>query len=268
MNEKHTIKTVGIAGTGALGSTVARAMIKGIDGLALTHLSDIAPKAEFELPYVSFDTLAEKCDIIVECLPPKAVLDLAKKVLEAQKTLIMISGCALLMYPEILDIHKASTGPNKARIIIPSGALLGLDGVKSLRETGISSSKIASTKRPIGFTGAPYVDEMGIDLTQIKTKTKIFEGNALEAAKGFPVNVNVAATLSLAGIGAEKTRVEIWADPGVKGNTHEITVEGEHSRITSKIENTPDPKNPKSSMLAAQSIIVALKDINSALVVL
>lgn len=108
---------------------------------------------------------------------------------------------------------------------------------------------------------------MGIDLTSITKMTRIFEGTALEAAKGFPANVNVAATLSLAGIGAEKTRVEIWADPDAKGNAHEFTVEGEFSTLTSRIVNMPDPANPKSSMLAAQSIVSVLEDLNSALVV-
>ena len=264
MCDKDAIKTVGIAGTGALGSAVARALINGIDGLKLTHLSDLNPNKDFLLPYVSFDELAQTCDIIIECLPPKAVPELAEKVLKAQKTLIMISGCALLMFPEILDIHKTT----HSRIIVPSGALTGIDGIKALKELGIIKSKIASTKNPRGFIGAPYVDKMGIDLAQIKTKTLIFEGNALEAAKGFPANVNVAATLSLAGIGAEKTAVQIWADPDAKGNMHEVTVEGTYSTLYTRIENMPDPQNPKSSMLAAQSIVATLKDINNQLVIL
>ena len=112
------------------------------------------------------------------------------------------------------------------------------------------------------------MEEMGIDLSQIKTRTKIFEGNAIEASKGFPANVNVAATLSLAGIGAENTNVEIWADPEATGNSHAIIVEGEFSTIKATVENMPDPANPKSSMLAAQSIVTCLEDMNNALVVL
>lgn len=263
-----TKTTIGIAGLGAIGSAVGRVLIEGIDGLEWTHASDISNEHTFDVTYVPMEQLAEHCDIVIECLPPHAVPDLAKSVIKAQKTLIMISGCALLMYPEIIDTHKQSTDPHKARIIVPSGALAGIDGVKALKELGIKSSKIASTKHPRGFIGAPYVYKMGINMEQIKVKTKIFEGNALEAAKGFPANVNVAATLSLAGIGAEKTQVEIWADPAAKGNTHEITVEGEYSKITSRIESTPDPTNPKSSMLAAQSIVCLLKDLNSGIVII
>jgi len=259
---------VGIAGTGAIGSAVAKALLNGIDGLTLTAISDITPNPEFNVPNVDFDRLVEQSDIIIECLPPAAVPKLGIKAIKAQKALILISSCALLIYPEILDTHNSIPKGQRGRIIVPSGALSGLDGVKALKKLGIKNSKIASTKKPLGFTGAPYVEEMGIDLGTITKPTRIFEGNATEAAKGFPANVNVAATLSLASIGAENTRVEIWADPDIAGNTHEITVEGEYSRIEAKIINTPDPNNPKSSMLAAQSIVSCLEDMNNALVVL
>ena len=259
--------TVGIAGLGAIGSAVGRALNKGIDGLEWIAASDLEPNDEFDVPLITFEELAEQCDIIIEALPPKAVPELAKKVFEKQKTLILISSCALLMFPEIQKWHNLST----SRIIVPSGALAGIDGVKGLKELGIQKSIIASTKPPRGFAGAPYVEEMGINLDQIQAKgvkTKIFEGNALEAAKGFPANVNVAATLSLAGIGSQNTEVEIWADPEAIGNSHEITLTGDFSTLSMRIENKPDPANPKSSMLAAQSIVAALKDMNSALVVL
>ena len=106
------------------------------------------------------------------------------------------------------------------------------------------------------------------DLSAIHDPTRIFAGNALEAAAGFPANVNVAATLSLAGIGPERTQVEIWADPQAQGNTHAIEVTSEFSTFRASIENTPDPANPKSSMLTAKSIIRILRDQKDALVVL
>ncbi|MCB9983176.1 MAG: DUF108 domain-containing protein [Rhodospirillales bacterium] len=262
-----TTQTVGIAGLGAIGSAVGRALVKGIDGLEWTAASNLEPVPEFSIPLVSFEDLAKRCDIIIEALPPGVVPELTKHVFAEQKTLILISSCALLMFPEILDTHKST----HSRILVPSGALAGIDGIKGLKELGIEKSIIASTKKPSGFSGAPYVDKMGINLEQIQSsgvKTKIFEGNALEAAKGFPANVNVAATLSLAGIGPEKTQVEIWADPDAKGNSHEINVYGEFSHLNARITNRPDPANPKSSMLAAQSIVTVLKDMNKAIVVL
>ncbi len=265
-----TPTTIGIAGLGAIGSAVAKALTqgKGINGFTLTQTSDLINNTSTDIPQsipnVDFDTLCKNCDLIIECLPPHIVPELTKYVFKHQKTLILISSCALLIYPKILEKQKLST----SRIFIPSGALLGLDGVKALKQLGIKSSKIASTKPPLGFSTAPYVEEMGIDLNAINTKTRIFEGNALEAAKGFPANVNVAATLSLAGIGPKETKVEIWADPDAIGNSHEITVIGEYSQISAKITNSPDPKNPKSSMLAAQSIVALLKGLSYPLTVL
>ena len=259
---------VGIAGVGAIGSAVGRALTKGIDGLDWIAASEIAPKDEFDIPYVSFDELIDRCDIIIEALPPEVVPELAIKVIEAQKTLVLISSCALLIYPEILNTHNSIPRAKRGRIIVPSGAITGIDGVKALQKMGIQKCTITSTKNPKGFIGGAYVEEMGIDLTQLEGRTKIFEGNAREAAKVLPANINVAATLSLAGLGPEKTAVEIYTDPKAVGNHHQIEVVSEFSTFRMEVQNTPDPANPKTSMVAAQSIIAYLEDINNALVVL
>lgn len=257
-------KKVGIAGMGAIGSAVARALVSGINGYVLHAASDISPSDEFPIPYMDFNQLSEESDIIIEALPPKVVPELTKAVFTYNKPLILVSGCALLLFPEI----KEQDGFNLNRIIVPSGALSGLDGVASLAQMGIQSAEIATTKKPMGYAGAPYIIDNNIDLSAITEKQRLFSGNAREAAKAFPANINVAATLSLAGIGPEKTRVDIWADPNVPGNTHEIRVVGEFSTITGKVENTPDPANPKSSMLAAASVISVLKKLENKLVTL
>lgn len=249
---------VGLAGCGALGTIVAKALIEGIEGYELIGIADIR-KPPFDVPLMGFEELAEKADLVIECLPPKEVPNLAQIVLEKNKHLILISAAALLLYPEIESWAAKSRGC----IIVPSGALSGLDAVSALNCAGIQSAKICSTKPPKGFTGAPYVMQEQINLDAIREKTKLFEGNALEAARAFPANVNVAASLSLAGIGPDKTRVEVWADPDIKGNSHEITVFGERSTLVSKVENTPDPANPKSSMLAGYSIVAWLKKQNA-----
>ncbi|CAG0903892.1 unnamed protein product [Cyprideis torosa] len=204
---------------------------------------------------MSFAELAEACDMVVECLPPKIVPALAQEVLSRDKDLMMISACALLLSPEINDMASTSKG----RIIVPSGAIAGLDAISALGCAGIDSATIATTKHPRGLKGAPYIVQENIDLESLTETTRIFKGNAREAAKAFPANVNVAATLSLAGIGAEKTQVEVWADPDAKGNCHEITVTGGSSTIKTSVANLPDPTNPKSSMLAGYSIVAALK---------
>lgn len=256
---------VGIAGAGAIGSAVIRALqsAQGIDGFSLHAISDPYCDTDFGVENVSFDTLIEQSNLIIECLPAHIVPELATKVFQKNKDIIFISSAALLVYPEILETHKAS----QSRAYLPSGALCGLDGVIAMKEMGIQSATIASNKKPSGFSGAPYIVENAMDLSAITGRTLIFEGNALEASKGFPANVNVAATLSLAGVGANDTRVEIWADPDAKGNSHEITVKSAYSTLTSRIENMPDPANPKSSVLAAQSIVATLRNMTNALVI-
>lgn len=258
-------KTVGIAGIGAIGSAVARALAndEGISGFKLTCISDPSPLHDFGVPQVDFDTLINQCDLVIECLPAHIVPELAIKAFHANTDIIFISSAALLIYPEILEAQKSS----KSTAYVPSGALCGLDGVKAMRGLGIKNSKIATTKKPSGYSGAPYVVKNNIALNEITDPTCIFKGNAMEAAIGFPANINVAATLSLAGIGAQNTLVEIWADPAATGNSHEITVQSTYSTMVSRIENMPDPANPKSSVLAAQSIIAMLRDLSQSIVI-
>ncbi len=263
--DSNALLKVGVAGVGAIGRAVCNALTQepGIDGLILHRIADQKPCPDFGVRQVDFPSLAEACDLIVECLPSAIVPSLAQEVFRFNKDMIVISSAALLLFPEILETQKNSG----SRIIIPSGALAGLDGVKAMREMGIESALISSIKPPKGFEGAPFIVEKKIDLSSIKTKTLIFSGNAQDASKAFPANVNVAATLSLAGIGAEKTHVEVWADPAAFSNTHEITVKTRYSTLTSRIENMPDPANPKSSVLAARSIIAALRDLNQSVVI-
>lgn len=259
-----TIK-VGIAGVGAIGGAVTKKLLssEGIDGFALRCICDPNSGEQYNVDNVSLEKLVDASDLIIECLPAAEVPTLASMVFKANKDIIFISSAALLVYPQILDELQNSG----SRAHLPSGALCGLDGVIAMKEMGIEHAQIASTKPPLGFNGAPFVMETGLDLTEITEKTMIFSGNALEASKGFPANINVAATLSLAGIGAEKTCVEIWADPVATGNAHEITVKSAYSTLTSRIENMPDPANPKSSVLAAQSIIATLRNMSNALVI-
>lgn len=260
---KDTGYKVGIVGLGAIGSAVAKALIDGIDGMHLHAISDPAPSTDTPCPNLSQDDLVQQCDLVIECLPPNLVADLTRLCLTHEKDMIMISACALLINPELESQIKVKN----SRIIVPSGALSGIDGVSSLKHLGIKSARITTTKKPQGYVGAPYITQNNVDLSAITTPTQIFKGNAQDAATGFPANVNVAATLSLAGIGPQNTQVEIWADPAITGNRHDIEVVGEFSTIRSIIENTPDPKNPKSSMLAAQSIVATLHNMTGQLII-
>lgn len=245
---------IGVAGCGALGTIVCNALQDGINGYDFIAVSDVND-TPYTVPNLNFNELTAQCDVIVECLPPAIVPTLAKATFDQDKTLIMISACALLLYPDIQIMAEKSNG----RLLIPSGAIAGLDAISALKVAGIDSATIATTKLPKGLKGAPYVIENNIDLDALHDPKMIFRGNAYEAAKAFPANVNVAATLSIAGIGPEQTMVEVWADPHAAGNKHEIIVTGGSSTIRTAVENLPDPTNPKSSMLAGYSIVAALK---------
>lgn len=264
MNTQSDIK-IGIAGMGAMGRAVARALLSGgVPGYVLAAASDLTPASGFDIPFVDFNELAVRCELIVECLPASAVPALMQAAVDKKRDVVLISSAALLLFPEILDQKPTNSG----RIIVPSGAIAGLDGVQALAQSGIISSRIASTKKPAGYAGAPFIQKQSIDLSLIKKRTNLFTGNALEAARAFPANVNVAASLSLCGAGPVQTQVEIWADPEATGNTHEIWAEGKNSKIYTKVENMPDPENPKTSMLAAQSILSVLKKLNQPMVIL
>ncbi|MCB1680646.1 MAG: DUF108 domain-containing protein [Rhodospirillales bacterium] len=256
---------VGVAGIGAIGRTVCQALTEtpGLEGLILHRFADQKSHPDLHVPQVDFSALAQECDLIVECLPAHQVPELAKEAFQYNRDLIIISSAALLLTPDILEWQKACS----SRIFIPSGALAGLDGVKAMREMGIESALISSFKPPKGFEGAPYIVQEKIDLSALTEKTLLFSGNALDASQAFPANVNVAATLSLAGIGPKRTQVEVWADPETVSNTHQITVKTQFSTLTSRIENMPDPANPKSSVLAARSIIATLRERNQSVVV-
>ncbi|HEY0424943.1 MAG TPA: aspartate dehydrogenase domain-containing protein, partial [Rhodopila sp.] len=152
-----------------------------------------------------------------------------------------------------------------ARIVVPTGALLGLDAVRAAAEGPIESISIETRKPPMGLIGAPYLEKHGIDVMDLIQPLLVFEGNALDAAAGFPANVNVAAALALAGIGPIRTQVRIWADPGISRNIHTITVEAEAARFTMTIENVPSVENPKTGKLTALSLLACLRGLVSPL---
>ena len=254
---------IGVAGAGAIGSVVCRSLIDGIDGFELVAVSDLdiaratlsIERPDTTIPFCSIDELIERCDWIVEALPAKQARDVALQVLAKNKTLVAISSSALLTYPEIIETAKIS-----GRILVPSGAIAGIDAISSLAEKGIVSLKLQTTKLPTSFSGAPYIVEQKIDVHAITEPTIIFSGNALDAARAFPANVNVAATLALSSrLPPKDIQVVIIADPAARSNAHEITVDGGLSQLKFKIENLPDPNNPKSSAMTALSIVSLLR---------
>jgi aspartate dehydrogenase len=146
-----------------------------------------------------------------------------------------------------------------ARINVPSGAILGLDAVRAAALGEIKHVSMVTRKPPAALAGAPYIQSNKIDLDSIDQPLKVFEGSAREGVEAFPANVNVAAALGLAGVGPERTRLEIWADPGISRNTHTITVESDSARLELKIENIPTAENPGTGRIVVLSTLAALK---------
>ena len=269
---KDMTKTIAVAGVGAIGAAVCRALIDGIDGFELVAASALDPDASralidrpaFNLPFVPLEDIADRADWVVEALPASAVPALTHQTMAAGKTLVMITSAALLLNPELQGL----AGQKGGRILVPSGALAALDGISALAGAGVHRASLTTTKAPKAYGGAPYVVANRIDLAAFTDAATIFTGNALEAAAAFPANVNVAATLTLATrLPPEAVRVEARADPAMTANRHEIVVEGEFSTLRLSIENKPDPANPKSSALAAMSIVSLLRRQNAPLAI-
>ena len=177
---------------------------------------------------------------------------IAEPVLRAGKELIVLSVGALLDRLELVDLARATGG----RITVPTGALLGLDAVAAAAESGIDSVKLVTRKPPLGLAGAPHLT--GRDLTGLTEAVQVFAGTARGAAKGFPANLNVSVALALAGIGPDRTEVEIWADPAVTRNTHTITLRSPVADLTMTIENVPS-ENPKTGRITALSVVSLLR---------
>jgi aspartate dehydrogenase len=168
---------------------------------------------------------------------------------------LTVSGAALLDAPELVELAERNGG----KIILATGALLGLDAVRAAAEGDIREVRMVTRKPPRSLAGAPYLTEHNIDVMALSEPMMVFEGSAREAARGFPANLNVGAALSLAGIGADATRIEIWVDPGLDRNTHTIHVDADTVRFSMTIENVPSDENPGTGRVTPLSVIAALR---------
>jgi len=260
--------TVGIGGLGAIGLPVARWLAGRPPGLALAAISARDQKrarerletAGIEAPVVPADALAERAQVVIECLPAAAFDSIAVPAVRAGRTLLVLSVGALLDRLALVE-EARRTG---ARIIVPTGALLGLDAVRAAAQGKIHSVTLVTRKPPGGLVGAPYLKERGISLEGLAAPLRVFAGTAREGARGFPANVNVAAALALAGIGPDATALEIWADPGVTRNCHSIEVDADSARLSFAIENVPS-ENPRTGRITALSVVAAMRKLTAPL---
>ena len=256
------VRSVAIGGLGAIGLKLARALDLGVEGLRLVavsardHAKAEASLRSFRTPprVVTLDRLAE-ADIVVEAAPAAVFERIALAAIDAGRIFVPASVGALLPRMRLVE-YARQTG---ARIVVPTGALLGLDAVRAAAEGPVESVTIESRKPPRGLAGAPYLVKHNIDISAIAAPKRVFQGNAFDAAAGFPANVNVAAALALAGIGPIRTQVEIWADPTIDRNVHTIRVDAHAARFTMTIENVPSEENPRTGQITALSMLACLR---------
>jgi aspartate dehydrogenase len=259
---------VAVVGLGPIGRKVVEALDKGIDGLVLAAVSvqDPAKHRDFlaglsKPPAIlPIDGLADIADLVIECAPAKLVRSIVAPFVSRGKTAVVLSAGALLENEDLIALAKQNGG----QIVVPTGALIGLDAMTAAAEGNILSVRMVTRKPVNGLVGAPYLVANKIEIEGITEPLRVFEGTAREAAKGFPANLNVAVALSLAGLGPDRTRLEIWADPALTRNVHRMEVDSDSARFSMSIENIPS-ENPKTGRITALSVIAYLRKQRSAL---
>ena len=260
---------IGIVGCGAIGSSLAKVIVQDLTQSAqLSALFDIdSTKAKglskkisrrAALTAGSLKQLIGKSELIIEATSAKVSWDIARNALAAGKDVMIMSVGGVA---NRLNQLTALAKNNHSRVYIPSGALCGIDALKAANMGRINKVTLTTVKNPVSFKGVRYIQEKGIDLSKVKKDTVLFSGKASAAVKYFPQNINVAAVLSLAGIGINQTRVRIIVSPKVTRNIHEVRIESAAGNITARTENVLHPDNPKTSYLAVLSAVAMLKQI-------
>jgi aspartate dehydrogenase len=219
---------------------------------------------EFGVAFVTSlaDLLTHKPDVVVEAAAHAAVHDYCGALLDLGIAVIVLSAGALC--DDALRARlEASANKSGALLHVPSGGIGGLDALKAACIAGVDAVEIAITKPPAAWAGIPYVESMHIDLAGLRGPKTLFDGPAREGVPHFPANVNIAAVLSLAGIGFDRTWLKVVADPALVYNTHFITIKGKTGNISIKLENVPAPENPKTAWLACYSALAALRQLTS-----
>ena len=259
---------VGIAGFGAIGRAIASHLVQGMEGftLAAVGVRNPAEPPEFDWgtttppQFTLLEDMEPHCDVVIECAPAHLLPSIVTPFLTAGKKVISLSSGALLAHSELIELAKQHGG----QILVPSGAILGLDALLAAAEGTIHSVKMISRKPTKGFVGAPFLKEKNIDVMALTEPTLIFSGTAREAAAGFPANLNVSVSVSLAGIGPDETSLEVWADPSLTHNIHRVEVVSDSALLSMEIQNIPSD-NPKTGRITAQSAVALLRKMRAPL---
>jgi aspartate dehydrogenase len=270
-------KNISIIGCGAIGSELAlsvdRMMIENVTissllDIKLENAEILKSKLSNNNPvifndfseYIKSDNFKD-VDIVVEAASQNALTSYLNSIISLKKDALVMSVGAFAN-PEFFSQIIKNVEKNDTNLYLPSGAIAGIDAIKSVRSS-ISYVTITTTKNPNSLKDSPFFKKTNLTIDSIKKRTLIFEGSAIEAVQNFPANVNVAALLGLAGIGIEKTKVNVIADPSLRINKHEIKVIGKFGELIVRVKNVPSPTNPKTSYLAILSVIESLRSITT-----
>lgn len=260
---------IGLLGVGAIGRTIATAIDQKQINAELIALADqdqeraraLAAELARRPPVVSIEEMIERADIAVEAASQAALIEFVPKALARGRDMLIMSVGGLLGRQEWFN----QASEKGCRIYVPSGAIAGLDGVKSGSIGRIEAAELTSRKPVAALRGSKYVVDRNIRLDELKDDTVIFEGPAEDAARAFPATSNVAASLRLAVEPSAPVCVRVVAVPGGNENVHEIRVKGEFGQLSMRVENVPSKSNPRTSQLAAFSAIATLKNLTTAL---
>ena len=262
------LKKVGIIGCGAIGKALANfidqqlsdkikiAALCDLDYSKAKYLSGLLKKSRPKVTQI--DSLIASCDLVIEAASAKISRDIVNKCISKKKDVLVMSVGGLILKYKALFEKARKKGIN---IYLPSGAICGLDGLKALSLSKIDSVTLITRKPPQSLEGADFFRFRKISLANIKKEKDVFVGNAKDAIKYFPKNINVAMLLSIAGLGVEKTKVIIKTSPNFKTNSHEIIIQSKAGTIRTLSDNVAFKENPKTSYLAALSAMVVLRGI-------
>jgi aspartate dehydrogenase len=264
--------SVGLIGYGGIARDVVAALCEAGGGVKITTVlcrPGQTERARAALPGVDIvetldDLLARWPNVVAEVAGQQAVAQHGPQVLRRGFDLLVISIGALAE-PALLDRLKAAARDGNSRILLPAGAIGGIDAIAAMRVGGLDLVRYRSRKPPAAWRGSPA--EKVADLDKLTSRTVLYRGNAGEAALLYPQNANVAAAVALAGLGFERTEVELVADPQAPGNVHEIEAEGSAGRFAIQLQGKPSRTNPKTSALGALSVARALLNLGAVIVI-
>lgn len=266
----HTTR-IGLGGFGNVAAQLTRAILGEADtGMEITAISagnlsaaaERAAKLGLRVPVVPAQALPDHADVIVECATYESFRAILEPAILAGKHVIAVSVGALAVNFDLLDLAKQ----HGATLHIATGAMPGLDILRSAREGEIESVKLESHIRPSSFAHEEYVIEKGVDLAAAETgPVPVFTGSARQAAHHFPRHFNVAVALSLAGIGLDRTEIEIYANGTLPGARHTVRVKSNVVDLEMTSQNFPSPDNQRTSRAVAPSILAALRELNTPL---